>query len=127
MKSRTKQYTIARIDNHIVPLLGRKRVGDLRIADVEQFARDVEAGKTARDEKTGPRRRIIVKGGEGAARKVIRALSAMYSFAMRHELDRKSVVWGKSVSVSVALGGHRIIKKNNKVSQKKIRHHLHTQ
>src|SRR3546814_12950104 len=33
MKALTKQYTIARIDNHIVPLLGRKRVGDLRIAD----------------------------------------------------------------------------------------------
>src|SRR3546814_16365598 len=28
-------------------------------------------------------------------------------------LDRKSVVWGKSVSVRVDLGGHRIIKKRN--------------
>src|SRR3546814_20836512 len=28
--------------------------------------------------------------------------------------DRKSVVWGKSVSVRVALGGRRIIKKNNR-------------
>src|SRR3546814_17582126 len=92
MNAFTKQYTIGRIDNHMLPLLGRKRVGELRIADVEQFARDVEAGKTARDEKTGPRRRIIVKGGEGAARKVIRDLSAMYSFAMRHELvDRNPV------------------------------------
>src|SRR3546814_12839145 len=27
--------------------------------------------------------------------------------------DRKSVVWGKSVSVRVALGGRRIIKKKN--------------
>src|SRR3546814_12946830 len=50
MKALTKQYTIARIDNHIVPLLGRKRVGDLRIADVEQFARDVEARSEERRE-----------------------------------------------------------------------------
>src|SRR3546814_11115755 len=29
------------------------------------------------------------------------------------EADRKSVAWGKSVSVRVDLGGRRIIKKNN--------------
>src|SRR3546814_19346650 len=32
----------------------------------------------------------------------------------RHQLDRKSVVSGKSVSVRVELGGRRIIKKNKK-------------
>src|SRR3546814_16298133 len=39
----------------------------------------------------------------------------------RHEpepdLDRKSVVWGKSVSVRVDLGGRRIIKKKQKTSK----------
>src|SRR3546814_19984274 len=33
--------------------------------------------------------------------------------------DRKSVVWGKSVSVRVDLGGRRIIKKKNKKTEKK--------
>lgn len=92
MKPLTKQYTLARIDHHIVPLLGRKRIGDVSIADVEQFARDVASGKTAKDEKVGRRKRIIVRGGEGAARKAIRDLSAMYSFAMRHELTDRSPV-----------------------------------
>lgn len=92
MKALTKQYTMARIDHHIVPLLGRKRVGDVSIADVEQFARDVASGKTAKDEKVGPRQRIIVRGGEGAARKAIRDLSAMYSFAMRLELTDRNPV-----------------------------------
>src|SRR3546814_16986315 len=32
----------------------------------------------------------------------------------RSLLDRKSVVWGKSVSVRVDIGGRRIIKKNTK-------------
>src|SRR3546814_15240882 len=32
--------------------------------------------------------------------------------------DRKSVVWGKSVSVRVDLGGHRIIKKKKKKTKK---------
>ena len=59
LKPLTKKYTIARIDHHIVPLLGRKRIGDVSIADVEQFAVDVASGKTARDEKIGHRQRII--------------------------------------------------------------------
>ncbi|WEK48338.1 MAG: site-specific integrase [Candidatus Andeanibacterium colombiense] len=92
MKPLTKQYTLARIDHHIVPLLGRKRIGDVSIADVEQFASDVASGKTARDEKVGHRKRIIVRGGEGAARKAVRDLSAMYSFAMRLELTSRNPV-----------------------------------
>ena len=68
MKSLTKKYTIARLRHHVVPLLGRKRVTEIGAADIERFFRDVEAGKTAKNEKTGPRTRIIVKGGAGAAR-----------------------------------------------------------
>ncbi|WP_348841343.1 tyrosine-type recombinase/integrase [Xanthobacter sp. KR7-65] len=45
--------------------------------------RDVGGGKTAKDEKAGPRVRIIVRGGDGAARKVVRDLSAVFSFAVR--------------------------------------------
>ena len=47
---------------------------------------DVTAGKTASDEKVGPRKRVIVRGGAGAARKVVRDLSAVYSFARRNEI-----------------------------------------
>lgn len=97
MKPLTKRYTLARIDHHIVPLLGRRRLSDVRAADVEQFVRDVAAGKTARDEKTGPRRRIIVRGGEGAARKAVRDLSAMFSFAIRHDLADTNPVQNAAV------------------------------
>lgn len=86
MKPLTKQYTIARLRHHVVPLLGSKRVTEIGAADIERFFRDVEAGKTAKNEKTGPRTRIIVKGGNGAARKVFRDLSAVFSFAKRHEI-----------------------------------------
>ncbi|OYX52367.1 MAG: integrase [Sphingomonas sp. 32-66-10] len=86
MKPLTKKYTVARLRHHVVPLLGRKRVTEVNAADVERFFRDVEAGKTAKNEKTGPRTRIIVKGGSGAARKVFRDLSAVFSFAKRHEI-----------------------------------------
>jgi integrase len=86
MKSVTKQFTLARLTHHALPLLGTKKVTEVRPADIERFARDVAAGKTAKDEKVGPRRRIIVRGGTGAARKVVRDLSAVFSFAHRHEI-----------------------------------------
>ncbi|MGZ8322758.1 MAG: tyrosine-type recombinase/integrase [Rhodoplanes sp.] len=97
MKERTKAYTIARLKHHVVPLLGHKRVSEIGAGEIERFVRDVSAGKTARDEKTGPRKRIIVRGGDGAARKVVRDLSAVFSFAVRrcivqeNPVDRASI------------------------------------
>jgi len=86
MKPLTKQFTLGRLRNHVVPLLGHKRVSEINSGDIERFVRDVTAGKTARDEKVGPRKRLIVRGGEGAARKVVRDLSAVFSFAGRSEI-----------------------------------------
>jgi integrase len=86
MKPLTKQFTMARLRNHVVPLLGHKRVTEINAGDIERFVREVAAGKTNRDEKVGPRKRIIVRGGEGVARKVVRDLSAVFSFAARNEI-----------------------------------------
>ena len=86
MKPLTKSYTVARLRHHVVPLLGAKRVSEIGAGDIERFFADVTAGKTARDDKIGPRRRIIVRGGAGAARKVFRDLSAVFSFARRREI-----------------------------------------
>ena len=66
-----------------MPLLGHKRVTEVGVGEIERFVRDVGAGKTAKNEKVAPRKRIIVRGGDGAARKVVRDLSAVFSFAMR--------------------------------------------
>lgn len=86
MKARTKAYTVARLRHHVVPLLGHKRVKDVGPGEIERFVRDVGAGKTACDKKVAPRKRIIVRGGDGAARKVVRDLSAVFSFAERRGL-----------------------------------------
>lgn len=92
MKERTKAYTIARLKHHVVSLLGHKRVSEIGAAEIERFVRDVAAGKTARDEKAGPRKRIIVRGGDGAARKVVRDLSAVFSFAARRGILQENPV-----------------------------------
>jgi integrase len=86
MKPLTKKYTMGRLRHHVIPLLGRKRITEVSPPDIEKFCRDVSGGKTRSDAKTAPRTRIIVKGGEGAARKVVRDLSAVFSFAIHQGL-----------------------------------------
>ena len=51
-----------RIERHIKPLLGRKRVKDITQNDIRRFMKDVAAGKTRADEKTGKHGRAIVTG-----------------------------------------------------------------
>jgi len=58
---------------------------------------DVTAGKTARDEKVRARKRLIVRGGDGAARKIVRDLSAVFSFGGRHGFVAKNPVEDASV------------------------------
>lgn len=87
MKPTTKAYTLARLRHHVMPLLGTRRVSEITEGDIERFVRDVTNGKTAKDEKSEKARgRVIVRGGEGAARKVVRDLSAVLSFAQRHRI-----------------------------------------
>ena len=97
MKPLTKQYTMARLRNHVEPLLGHRRASEITSGDIEKFVADVTAGRTTRDEKVGPRKRIIVRGGEGAARKVVRDLSAVFSFGCRHSFITKNPVEDASV------------------------------
>jgi len=86
MKDRTKTYTIARLRHHVVPLLGSKRVSEVNVGEIERFFGDVATGKSASDTKIGHRKRIVVRGGDGAARKVFRDLSAVFSFAVRRQI-----------------------------------------
>lgn len=97
MKPLTARYTMSRLRHHVIPLLGNRRVSDIVEGDIETFARAVIKGITAKDEKVGPRCRIIVRGGEGAARKVVRDLSAVFSFAMRRRIVSANPVATASV------------------------------
>lgn len=86
MKPLTKRYTMARLSHHVLPLLGKRRVSDVRPSDIVRFVADVTDGKTACDEKNDKGVRVIVRGGDGAARKVVRDLSAVFTFAQRSEI-----------------------------------------
>ena len=97
MKPLTAQYTMSRLRTHVVPLLGNRRASELVEGDIERLAKDIAKGKTAKDERLGPRKRVIVRGGEGAARKVVRDLSAVFSFAMRRRIVATNPVAAASV------------------------------
>jgi integrase len=93
-----KPSTIAtdkgRIERHIKPLLGKKPVGEVSMADVERFMRDVAKGKTATDLKTKARGRAIVEGGKGTATRTVGLLGGIFSFAVRHRLRSDNPVRG---------------------------------
>jgi len=80
-----KPSTIAtdkgRIERHIKPLLGKKKVPDVTRADIKRFLQDVANGKTAKDVKTGLRGRSIVKGGKGTATRTVGLLGGIFTYA----------------------------------------------
>jgi integrase len=71
-----------RIERHILPLLGNKKVRKLQTPDIVRFMRDVAVGKTAANVKTGFRGRAIVKGGRGTAARTVGLLGGILSFAV---------------------------------------------
>jgi len=72
----------SRIASHIKPLIGRKRVRELTRPDIERFMRDVAAGKSAADTKTGKQGRSIVRGGKGTATRTVRLLGGIFTWAI---------------------------------------------
>ena len=89
-KASTLASDRSRIESHIRPLLGRKRIGAITRSDIAQFLRDVATGKTKRDIKSRKHGRIIVRGGRGAATRTVRLLGGIFSYALRCEYLKES-------------------------------------
>jgi integrase len=81
-KNSTLYIDRGRIQRHILPLLGSRKVGNLTTPDITRFMRDVAAAKTAHDIKTRFRGRAIVKGGRGTATRTVGLLGGILSFAV---------------------------------------------
>lgn len=74
------------IENHILPLLGKRRVSKIERSNIEQMLRDIAGGKTARTVKKGHRRVSRVRGGKGAANQCVTTISAMLGVAVERNL-----------------------------------------
>ena len=71
------------IKRHIKPLIGRLLVNNVRQADVQRMIDDIASGKTAIDERTGPRGRARVTGGPGIATRTAELLGGIWSWAAK--------------------------------------------
>jgi Phage integrase, N-terminal SAM-like domain len=94
-KSSTIYRDKSRVDRHILPLLGKRKVADLTRADVTKFMRDVATGKTAVIEKTDKLRgKAIVEGGRGAAARTMGLLGGIPSYAVSEGIIGTNPVHG---------------------------------
>lgn len=77
-KPSTVGTDIGRINGHIVPLLGQRRVRDLSKADVTEAMNDIIAGKTRAVKKSAKLRgKSILRGGAGAASRCVGVIGSM--------------------------------------------------
>lgn len=81
-KASTIKNDKGRIQRHVKPLLGRRKVREVNKEHIEKFMIDVANGKTASDEKIGWKARSIVKGGKGSASRTVGMLGGIFAFAV---------------------------------------------
>lgn len=83
-KATTLATDAGRVSRHIKPLLGKRLVIDLTLADITRFHKDVTVGKTAMTYKTGQKLgNARVTGGAGTARRTTGFLGAVLEYARR--------------------------------------------
>lgn len=98
VESHKKQATVSnekgQTERHILPLLGRMRLRELKKQHVQKFLSDIAAGKTSADVRTKTRGRALVKGGKGAANRTLGLLSSMLSFAVEQKMIAENPALG---------------------------------
>ena len=72
-----------RIKRHIIPLIGTRRVKDIKQADIIKLMKDIMAGKTAMQAKTKKLRgKSIVRGGAGTAARTVGLVGGILTYAI---------------------------------------------
>ena len=94
-----KKSTLAtdrsRIEAHIKPLLGARKISEVDRHDVEKFMHDIARGATKRRSHLGrPRAISVVRGGRGAATRTVGLLGAIFGDAARSGLRADNPVAG---------------------------------
>lgn len=82
-KPSTIATDINRMERHILPLIGARRVKDLTKADIAKVLKDIMTGKTrvpAKGEEPGGK--AVVRGGAGAAARTVGLLGGILTYAV---------------------------------------------
>lgn len=82
----------SRIESHIRPLIGRRKISNLRLPDVEKMQIDIAEGKTSRPRGNG--RGGVTSGGRGVAARSISTLHAIFAHAKRAGLIEENPATG---------------------------------
>jgi integrase len=90
-KASTLQLDKIRIEGHIKPLLGRKKITEVTTADVTRMLNAIGSGKTSikaalAEAGSPPKPGSRVRGGKGAATRSVTLLGAIYTFAITQGL-----------------------------------------
>lgn len=93
-KATTIAMDRSRIDAHVRPLIGKKRLKQVGKAEIAKFMSAIASGKSAKDVKTGPRGRSIVTGGPGVANRTLGMLGAIFEFAVEREFIARNPARG---------------------------------
>jgi integrase len=81
-KASTIATDTGRIERHIIPLIGTRRVKDLTKTDINKVLKDIMAGKTRVSVKTkNLRGKAIVRGGAGTATRTVGLLGGILTYA----------------------------------------------
>jgi integrase len=84
-----------RINRHIKPLLGQRKVAAVALEDVDQFMHEVAAGKTAILTKTPKEHGLArARGGKGTASRTVGLLGAIFTYAVRNRMRPDNPVRG---------------------------------
>jgi integrase len=81
-KPRSCQSDRSNLTNHVLPLIGSKKISEITRADIEAVKTAIREGKTAARRKAKHRGRSIVVGGPGAANRTMSLLSKMMGCAV---------------------------------------------
>lgn len=84
IKASTLVMDRSRIETHIKPLLGRRQVRALRLADIEGLQSDIAARKTAKPRGAG--RGGATTGGDGVAARTLSTLQSLLAHATRRDI-----------------------------------------
>ena len=82
-KASTLAVDRGHIVRHIKPLIGKRKVAAVTLADVQNLLHDIAGGKTAVRIKTGKRGLARVTGGQTTANRAVELLGAIYSWAVK--------------------------------------------
>ena len=117
-----------RVHAHIIPLIGKVKLQELERRHITALRDQIANGTTAKKEKTKPRGKRVVRGGDGTATRTVRLVSSILSFAVREGYltrnpaigvettpdkarerflsDEEAIRLGKAISEAEAEGAH---------------------